>query len=131
MMIGEKTKDEIKREVEALVDMYWAQIKEAWLKAGDSTLSIGLTAALKETTAGKINVKTQIAFVLQRVKDDLDHDVDEDQMDLFKNGDSGKFEAFRTEKDLTVPAMIPKRRGMIKTRKALPAPNLMIENKSN
>ncbi len=87
-MIGEKTKEEAKRLMIALIDTHWNEIRQAYQRA-EKGLTVGLSIGL-EDEHGRIHVMAGINFVAERVKNQVDSLVDEVQEPLFRGAEKGR-----------------------------------------
>lgn len=81
MGIGEKTRKEAEGMLVSLWNDHWKEAKEAFGKADDSGLTVSISVSMK-AKEGKIHLKTNIGFVSDRVKDELEIDIDEAQSSL-------------------------------------------------
>lgn len=84
MIIGPKTLQDGCRQIESLLNYWHSAIDEAYRKSDDN-LAVGLKLNLKPGKEGGTNVKAEINFISDRVKDaTAGHTIFEDQISLFE-----------------------------------------------
>lgn len=81
-MIGMKTRDEITRQVESLIEAHLSDLDHAYDRL-EGALSISMTVKIKPADIGEGNdIETSLTFVADKVKDMAVGRVDERQMTL-------------------------------------------------
>jgi hypothetical protein len=90
-MIGDKTKKEAEAMLVTLFSDHWKEIKEAYIKLKEDSLKVSLAVSMEEKE-GLVNLRTEIGFVAEKVKDHLELKINEAQGELFKEKSKKKGE---------------------------------------
>ena len=81
--IGEKTLKRTMELIEGMFRYHISAINQAYLKSDDA-LSVSIKAKYKPGKFSGIDIKADIEFVAEKVKDSDSSNVDEDQMTIFE-----------------------------------------------
>ncbi len=82
--IGNKTIGFIQESISGLIRDYESSINAAYLKAAGDKLTISITATIAPGKGEGLKVKVGIGFVTERVKEELEAEIDEAQQTLFQ-----------------------------------------------
>ncbi len=82
--IGDKTIHFLQDTISGFLSDKKDQINEAYIKTGGDKLTIAISATIQPAKGDQLRVKVGISFVADRVKDELEVDIDEAQQALFE-----------------------------------------------
>lgn len=82
--VGEKTIGFLQETISGLIRAHAEAIDEAYLRADGDKLSISIGATIAPGKGEQLKVKVAISFVTDRVKEEMEADIDEAQGSLFQ-----------------------------------------------
>lgn len=82
--IGEKTIGFLQETISGLIRAHAEAIDEAYIKSAGDKLNISIGATIAPGRGESLKVKVGISFVTDRVKEEMEADIDEAQGSLFK-----------------------------------------------